>query len=226
MSASPWGYAPNRLISALFATSGLFLIVCALILATAVPVSSAKEVIVNMQNFAFIPTGQTLQANVTVDVGDTVTWAYAESLQGIVPTGCALFNGPAPVPLCPGHSTTSVVAGQWDSKVFGKAVPPSQVQYPNGRFSVRFDSPGTFAYKCTVHETLQFPFNSLQGMKASVIVQGTAPAPGGTGGPTPTTPPLPATGSPSTQMMLMGLGLLYVSWRLRRSLLTADLEAA
>lgn len=225
MSTPPRGNASARLFSALLATLGLFLIVCAFILASAVPVSSAKEVIVNMQNFSFIPTGQTLQANVTVDVGDTVTWVYAESLQGVVPTGCALLNGPNPVPICPGHSTTSVVAGQWDSKIFGKAVPPSQVQYANNRYSVRFDAPGTFAYKCTEHETLQFPFNSLQGMKASVIVQGTGP-PGGTGGPSPTTSPLPATGSPSTQMTLMGLGLLYVSWRLRRSLLTADLEGA
>jgi plastocyanin len=202
----------------------MFLIVFALILAAATPVSSAKEVIVNMQNFAFIPTGQTLQANVTVDVGDTVTWVYADTLQGI-PTGCALLNGPAPLPVCPGYSTTSVVAGQWDSKVFGKAVPPSAVQYPNNRYSVRFDAPGTFAYRCTVHETLQFPFNNLQGMKASVIVQGTAPvAPGA--GPTPLSQPLPVTGSNAVSMSLMGVGLLYASWRLRKALVTADLESA
>lgn len=212
------GASLRRLISAFVSLVGILAVVFSFVLAAAEPVSSAKEVIVNMQRYAFIPSGLVLQANVTVDVGDTVTWVYAEGPQD--PTGCGPLNGPMPLPTCPGHSTTSVVAGQWDSKVFGKAVPPSQVTYPNNRFSVVFNSPGTFAYKCTVHETMQTPFNNLQGMKASVVVQGAAP-PGGGGGPAPVTKPLAATGSPSALLWILGVGLLYGAWRIRRALRSA-----
>lgn len=207
-------------ISTVLSVCGISAIVFALVLATALPVSSAKEVIVNMQRFAFIPTGQTLQANVTIDVGDTVTWVYFDGAQD--PAGCGPLNGPFPAPVCPGYSTTAV-GGQWDSKVFGKPVPPSQVTYPNNRFSVRFDSPGTFAYKCKVHETQPGPFNSLQGMKASVIVQGTAVP--GAGGPAPLTQPLSRGGlaqtGPSASLSILGVGLLYGAWRIRRSLRSA-----
>lgn len=122
-----------------------------------------KEVVVNMKGMAFIPEGARVQGDVTVNVGDTVTWVYSEAVSDL---GCATLSG------CPGHTSTSASPEKkWDSKTYGKDVPPSQVKYPKNRFSVRFDKAGTFAYVCTPHATLPHVYNLGAGMKAKVIVK-------------------------------------------------------
>lgn len=182
----------------------------------AVP-ASAEEVIVEMRRFAFIPEGEVLQADVTVQVGDTVTWVYAEDPTD--PTGCGPFNGPAVT--CPGHSTTSV-DGIWDSQIFGKDVPPSQTTYEGNRFSVRFDQPGTYQYICTAHEGLPTAFNNLEGMTAAVVVEGEASGGGGGGeggsSASPVTRPTAATGAAEGLFAVAGLTLLALGLMLRRSL--------
>ena len=131
--------------------------------------AQAKEVIVNLRGFAFIPEGQLIQGNVTIQAGDTVTWVYAERLQD---GGCETL---AP---CPGHSTTST--DNWDSGVFGK--PTSPTQYEGNRFSVKFNAAGTYSYFCVPHQGLPAPMNGFQGMMAQVIVEGSAAPPEGGGG--------------------------------------------
>ncbi|MBW3589943.1 MAG: hypothetical protein KY429_11040 [Actinobacteria bacterium] len=143
---------------------------CVLVIPASYPSQAqAKEVIVNLRGFAFIPEGQLIQGNVTIQAGDTVTWVYAERLQD---GGCETFSG------CPGHSTTST--GNWDSGVFGK--PASPQQYEGNRFSVKFNTAGTYSYFCIPHQGLPAPMNGFQGMKAQVIVEGTAAPEGGGGG--------------------------------------------
>ncbi len=114
-----------------------------------------------MKGMAFIPDGEQLQADITVKPGDTVTWVYDEAVTDL---GCETLSA------CPGHSTTALEgAKKWDSKVYGKASSPQK--WPNNKYTVRFDKPGTFAYVCTPHATLPHPFNRFAGMKASVIVK-------------------------------------------------------
>lgn len=179
-----------------------------LVAAVATPVATQEEHIVNMENFAFVPEGGLIQGDVTIQVGDSVTWIYADA------TGCDLLNGPAPLPECPGHSTTSD-DGVWDSMVFGKSVPPSDVEYPDNKYSVTFTEPGTYHYICTVHAGLGAPGNSFQGMQANVVVEGEAiPAPDGGGGEG--SGPLADSGGPEAFLVAFGALSLYASFRLRR----------
>ena len=142
------------------------LVVVALVASPATAASSGaapKEVVVHMKGMAFIPDGARVQGDVTINVGDTVTWVYSETATDL---GCATLSG------CPGHTSTSASPEKkWDSKLYGKDVPPSQVKYPKNRFSVRFEKAGTFAYVCTPHATLPHLYNLGAGMKAKVIVK-------------------------------------------------------
>lgn len=202
----------RRTASAVLRQAGVALLAGALLLLMASPLSGAREQIVEMKGFAFVPQGGLLQADVSIQTGDTVTWVYAESATEL---GCDTLAA------CPGHSSTSgnpatgEADGKWNSQVFGK--PTSPASYPNKRFSVRFDQPGTYTYFCIPHRTLAAPRNAGSGMRARVVVQGEAIGGGGEPSPATTlTAPLAATGAP---VLLSALGFLslYLSWRLMKA---------
>lgn len=85
------------------------------ILALAPVLASATEYFVSIPGFEFSP------ADLTINVGDVVTWTNDHSVN---------------------HTSTSDDGGAtWDSGV----IPPG------GSFSFTFDNAGTFPYLCTIH---------------------------------------------------------------------------
>ncbi len=82
----------------------------------------ADVVVVRVFNFGFNPTpGATGNADVTINVGDTVRWVWESGF----------------------HSTTSA-AGQAESWGSGNRLPPFAFEHT-------FTTPGTYAYYCAVH---------------------------------------------------------------------------
>ena len=115
---------------------------------------------VSMKDFAFSPVSTTIHA------GQAVVWTYDESPTDPMPNceTVALQLPGSPV-RCPGHSTTADSNGSggtplWDSGVKRAAGFP---------YSVRFLTPGTYAYHCTVHGGKN-PNNPATHMNGTVVV--------------------------------------------------------
>jgi plastocyanin len=124
------------------------------------PGATPGAVTVAMKDFLFAP------ASLTIHAGQAVTWTYNESASDLMPNceTLALQIPGSPVQ-CPGHSTTADAAGSngkplWDSGVHRAAGFP---------YSVRFTTPGTYAYHCTVHGG-RSPNNPVTHMNGTIIV--------------------------------------------------------
>jgi plastocyanin len=155
--------------------------------ATVQPSSGAAPgaVRVSMKDFLFAP------ATLTIHAGQAVTWTYDESASDLTPNceTVALQIPGSPV-TCPGHSTTANAVGPngkplWDSGVHRAAGFP---------YSVRFTTPGTYAYHCTVHGGAH-PNNPVTHMNGTIVVLPAAAAPAT---PAPSPPPASAGGAPSS----------------------------
>ncbi|MHB8669814.1 MAG: cupredoxin domain-containing protein [Acidimicrobiales bacterium] len=122
---------------------------------------------VSMKDFSFLP------ATMTIKAGTAVTWTYDEVATD--PMGCEApqFQTGAPGASCPGHSTTSA-----DNGPNGKPLWDSGVHRAGGfPFSLKFSTPGTYHYYCTVHGG-SHPNNPLTHMDGIIVVQATAPQSG------------------------------------------------
>ena len=158
--------------------------------------TAAGAVRVSMKDFAYAP------VSITIHAGQAVVWTYDESATDLMPNceTIALQIPGSPVQ-CPGHSTTADTAGPggaplWDSGVKRAAGFP---------YSVRFLTPGTYAYHCTVHGGKN-PNNPVTHMNGTVVVLAAeatavpAPAPSAPSGPSgPSTPSAPSATAAPTQ---------------------------
>ena len=156
--------------------------------ATAGPVQAAAgsvpgAVRVSMKDFAYAP------VSITIHAGQAVVWTYDESATDPTPNcETIVLQVPGSPVQCPGHSTTADAAGPggtplWDSGVKRAAGFP---------YSVRFLTPGTYAYHCTVHGGKN-PNNPVTHMNGTVVVLAAAATPN----PTPAPAPTPAAPAPA-----------------------------
>jgi plastocyanin len=149
------------------------------------PGTAPGAVTVAMKDFLFAP------ATLTIHAGQAVVWTYNESATDLMPNceTIALQIPGSPV-TCPGHSTTADANGPngrplWDSGVH---------RAPGFPYSVRFTTPGTYAYHCTVHGG-RSPNNPVTHMNGTIVVLAAAIPPAAATPPAPT--PTAVTSTPA-----------------------------
>jgi plastocyanin len=168
------------------------------------PGATPGAVTVAMKDFLFSP------ATLTIHAGQAVVWTYNESASDLMPNceTIALQIPGSPV-TCPGHSTTADANGPngkplWDSGVH---------RAPGFPYSVRFTTPGTYAYHCTVHGG-RTPNNPVTHMNGTIVVLAAASPPVAAVPPAPapaaaTTPAAPtSSAAPAARATLPNTGSL------------------